>query len=77
MSEPQEFIPLPEAALRSQLSWPQAWGKILRGEWVAEKRRGRWYVSVASVDRMPKAAPADRRVAVTKAVSSLGENSRR
>ena len=37
-------ISLPQAAIRLQVSWNQAYRMLLQGELRGEQRRGRWYV---------------------------------
>jgi hypothetical protein len=44
-------VPLPEAAHRLEIPWAQAWRWVLTGKLDGEKRRGRWYVAEASIQK--------------------------
>ncbi len=45
-----DFVPLSVAAQRLRWSWGQTFDAILKGRLAGERRKGRWYVSVQSVD---------------------------
>lgn len=51
---PLEEIALSEAARRLRRSWHVTWGLLLKGKLDGRQERGRWLVSVESVQRLTK-----------------------
>ena len=46
-----EKISLADAAMRLGISWHRAWRLALTGDLEARREGGRWYVSVASIEK--------------------------
>lgn len=53
MELPEERVSLAAACRRLGMSWAQGWRRLLRGELQGEQdERGRWHVTVESVERL-------------------------